>query len=183
MKNKYLTVPNILSASRLILLPVLFLVLDYPVTFLICYAILGSTDFFDGIIARKFNQMTEIGKSLDSLADIFFYVATAYFIYRLYPEYLEPNLVLLYIFFSVLILSFVISAVRIKKPVLMHTFLLKACAVFVYFLVLLSHFFDTTYFITFILFTYYLGFLEEILIFLIYGDVDPDTLTILKLRK
>ncbi len=64
-------VPNVLSLVRLALLPV----------FVVCYfqrawigagaALLlsGLTDLFDGMIARKLNQITEIGKLLDPIAD------------------------------------------------------------------------------------------------------------------
>lgn len=184
-KKENVTIPNILSLSRLVLLPILFVFIawDMRLQFLIGYVIIGSTDFFDGLIARKFNQKTEIGKSLDSFADIFFYVSSAYFIAKLYPEYLEPNNLMLIAFFVLFGLSFVVSSVRCKKPIMMHTFLLKLNGVLVYALIILSYFLDTTYFISLILVIYYVGFVEEIAIFIKYGEVDPDTSTIMKLMK
>ncbi len=183
--KKFLSIPNILSLSRLVLLPVLFILvsLDMKVAFVISYAIIGSTDMFDGWVARKFNMRTDLGKALDSIADLPFYISTAYFLYKLYPEYLKPNAILLYIFFSVLALSFVVSAIRCKKPIMMHTFLLKLNAVLIYFLVVFSLFTDTTYFISLILFIYYIGFAEEIFIFIKYGEVDPDTPSVFTLRN
>jgi phosphatidylglycerophosphate synthase len=185
MKKEYLTVPNFLSLSRLVFLPVLFFLIAYEwrVAFLIGYIILGSTDYFDGLIARRFNQKTEIGKSLDSLADVFFYVSTAYFLYRLYPEYLTPNRLLLTAFFALFFMSFLISGVLLRKPIMMHTFLLKLNGVLVYFLMITSYFADTTYFIALILCIYLLGFSEEIMIFLRFGEVDPDTSSILSLMR
>jgi hypothetical protein len=64
----------------------------------------------------------------------------------------------------------------------MHTFLLKLNGVLVYLLVILSTFVNTTIFIAVILGIYYLGFAEEILIFLIHGEVDPDSPTIFRVR-
>jgi len=92
-KKENLNVPNFLSLSRIVFLPLLFVfvIKDMRLTFLIGFIILGSTDYFDGLIARKFNQKTELGKSLDSIADIFFYVSSAYFIYKLYPAYLNQT--------------------------------------------------------------------------------------------
>lgn len=179
MKKSDFNVPNALSISRLIFLPLLyiFIIKEMNILFLTGYIILGSTDYFDGLIARRFNQKTEIGKTLDSLSDIFFYVSTAWFIYRLYPAYLEPNNILLVMFFAIFFASFVISAVKLHKPVMMHTFLLKLNGVLVYFLVIGSFFFDTTIFISGILTIYLVGFAEEIMIFMKYGDVDPDTLS------
>lgn len=66
-----LTVPNLLSVIRIILIPV-FAVLFYNGSYLwavIVLAISGLTDFFDGKIARRFNQISELGKMLDPVAD------------------------------------------------------------------------------------------------------------------
>jgi len=122
--------------------------------FLIAYMIVGSTDFFDGQIARRFNQKTELVKKLDSFADLFFYVSTAWFVAVLFPEYLQPNKILLIVFFSLFFLSFVISTIFCRKPIVMYTFLLKLNGVLVYFLVLVSFRWDTTLFMSLILLIY-----------------------------
>ncbi len=66
-----LTIPNLLSVIRIALIPV-FAVLfnngDYGWAVLVL-ALSGSTDFFDGKIARKFNQISALGKLLDPIAD------------------------------------------------------------------------------------------------------------------
>lgn len=182
-KSEVLTVPNGLSISRIILLPVLYVLAlrGMELAFVIAYAVVGATDYFDGLVARRFNKRTTLGKALDSIADLPFYVSSAYFLARLYPEYLAPNRLLLIVFFSLLGASFVVSAVKCKKPIMMHTFLLKLNGVLVYFCVIASYFFDTTLFIAGILFIYYVGFCEEILIFIKYGEVDPDTPTIYRI--
>lgn len=66
-----LTIPNLLSVIRIILIPV-FGVLFYNGHVLASVIVLfvsGLTDFFDGKIARKFNQISELGKMLDPIAD------------------------------------------------------------------------------------------------------------------
>ena len=180
----YFTVPNGLSLSRLVLLPLLYLfaLQGMEAAFVIGYAVLGATDWFDGLTARWLNQRTEIGKALDSIVDIPFYLSSAYFMARLYPQYLRPNMSLLYVFFAIFGLSFVVSAIRCRKPIMMHTFLLKLNGVLVYLLVILSTFLNTTIFIAVILGIYYLGFAEEILIFLFHGEVDPDSPNIFRVR-
>jgi len=184
LKENYLTIPNVLSVSRLVLLPLLFIFVANEMTtaFLIAYIIIGSTDYFDGLIARKFNQKTEIGKTLDSVADLPFYISSAYFLYKLFPNYLEPNYLLLILFFGLLTLSFIVSTILCKKPIMMHTTLLRLNGVLVYLLVILSFFFNTTLFISAILVIYFVGFTEEIMIFIKYGEVDPDTPTIFSLK-
>jgi phosphatidylglycerophosphate synthase len=136
---------------------------------LISYALIGATDYFDGKIARRLNQATELGKTLDSVADLFFYLSTAYFLYRLFPDVIMANFTLLMVFFGELALSFVISAIKCKKPLLMHTALLR----FIF-----SFFFDTTLFTMIVIIIYMIAFLEEILIFIIFGEIDPDTRSI-----
>ena len=182
--SKYMTVPNALSASRIVFLPLLYVLAlqGHLIAFTLAYAILGATDLFDGVMARRLKQKTDFGKVLDSFADLPFYLSTAYFIWLLYADYLRPNLTLLYVFFGVLALSFVVSGIKCRKPLLMHTFLLKLVAVLVYALVVLSYFLNTTIFVTVIISIYIAGFVESILIFLIYGEVDPDSPFIFKIR-
>lgn len=182
--SKYVTVPNALSASRVVFLPLLYILAlqGHPVAFTLAYAILGATDYFDGVMARRLKQKTDFGKVLDSFADLPFYLSTAYFIWLLYADYLRPNLTLLYIFFGILGSSLLISGIKCGKPILMHCFLLKLSAVLVYALVILSYFVNTTIFVTVILVIYSIAFIESILIFLIYGEVDPDSPFIFKIR-
>ena len=66
-----LTIPNLLSVIRICLIPV-FAVLYYNGYIwwsLLVIAVSGLSDFFDGKIARRFNQVSELGKMLDPIAD------------------------------------------------------------------------------------------------------------------
>jgi phosphatidylglycerophosphate synthase len=182
-KRRYLTIPNGLSLSRLVLLPVLYVFVfrRMDTAFVVGYALLGVTDYLDGLIARKFNQKSDVGKALDSIADLPFYISTAYFMARLFPQYLRPNRVLLFVFFGVLAASFVISAVRWRKPVLMHTFVMRKNAVLVYFCMLLSFYVNTTILIAVILVIYMVGLAESIIIFLRHPEVDQDSLSMFHL--
>jgi phosphatidylglycerophosphate synthase len=181
---RYVTVPNALSASRIVFLPLLWALalLRLPLPFTIAYALVGITDLFDGFAARRLNQRSPFGKTLDSFADLLYYLSSAFFMAWLYMDYLRPSLVLLYIFFGVLALSFVVSTIRCGKPIMMHTLLLKLNAVLVYVGVILSAFIDTTVFVVVVLAVYYVSYAEEILIFLIHGEVDPDSPTIFNVR-
>lgn len=65
------TIPNIISFIRILLIPV-FGVLFYKGELLWALLILafsGFTDFIDGKLARKLNQISELGKMLDPIAD------------------------------------------------------------------------------------------------------------------
>lgn len=65
------TIPNLLSLFRVVLLPFyLYLVAQHSFYLAgVIIAISGLTDFLDGFIARRFNQITELGKILDPVAD------------------------------------------------------------------------------------------------------------------
>ena len=66
------TVPNVLSVSRIILVGCyLFLLFAWNdrVTATFVLAAAGITDFLDGYIARRFDQVTTLGTALDPTAD------------------------------------------------------------------------------------------------------------------
>lgn len=82
-KAQIFNIPNILAFIRLLLAPVMFLFLvnqdasifegihkswlNYFAAFI--FVVASATDFFDGYIARAFDQITTLGKILDPLAD------------------------------------------------------------------------------------------------------------------
>ncbi len=77
--DRVLTIPNVITIVRLGLLPVFVWLLfgrDDRASAAWLLAALGTTDFFDGYIARHFNQVSELGKILDPVADrLLFFVA------------------------------------------------------------------------------------------------------------
>jgi cardiolipin synthase len=78
LSDKVLTWPNLLSALRLLLVPV-FLWLILIDQNLFAFAILAFssfTDWLDGFLARKLNQMSRLGQLLDPAADRLFILAT-----------------------------------------------------------------------------------------------------------
>lgn len=69
--DRILTVPNLLSFGRLACIPVLLYLLadDQNAAAAVLLGVLGVTDYLDGKIARRFNQVSELGKLLDPAAD------------------------------------------------------------------------------------------------------------------
>jgi len=81
--NNAFNIPNILAFTRLLLAPLMFFFLinqnasffadihpswlNYFAAFI--FVVASATDFFDGYIARSFDQVTVLGSILDPLAD------------------------------------------------------------------------------------------------------------------
>ena len=90
-KRRGMTIPNMLTLFRIILIPLMIIIYyvmgDSPYLFnvvsngttyclswkwviiAIIFFVAGFTDFFDGMIARKYNLITTFGKFADPLAD------------------------------------------------------------------------------------------------------------------
>lgn len=69
--NQNLTVPNALSVLRIVIIPFFawcFLT-DRLAAAVALLVLSGLSDCVDGLLARKLNQVTELGKMLDPLAD------------------------------------------------------------------------------------------------------------------
>ncbi|WP_028274356.1 CDP-alcohol phosphatidyltransferase family protein [Atopococcus tabaci] len=83
-KNGWLTIPNLLSIFRILLIP--FFVYSYLTAadqqgYLLSSLIVvvsGLTDFADGVIARRYGQISEVGKLLDPVADKLTQMAVAF---------------------------------------------------------------------------------------------------------
>lgn len=70
--NKIITIPNILTLVRLILIPIivwLYCVRKEHMWTAVVLILSGITDLVDGFIARKFNMISELGKIIDPIAD------------------------------------------------------------------------------------------------------------------
>ncbi len=70
-RNQNLTIPNLISVVRILIIPFFayFYLNDNLVVAVILLLASGLSDMFDGMIARKFNQITAVGKLLDPFAD------------------------------------------------------------------------------------------------------------------
>ena len=75
---KHLTLANQLTIMRIALTPafVLLVVYEYLGAALLVFAIAGSTDALDGLIARRAGQRTSLGAWLDPMADKLLLVTT-----------------------------------------------------------------------------------------------------------
>lgn len=73
--KKWLTVPNILTMTRITGALILLFFPLQTVAFFMVYTLCGVSDALDGLIARATKQASELGAKLDSIADLLFYAA------------------------------------------------------------------------------------------------------------
>ena len=70
-RDIYFTVPNLISVLRIISIPFISALISKHemIAALVLIAISSASDGLDGIIARRFNQVSKIGQILDPIAD------------------------------------------------------------------------------------------------------------------
>ena len=97
-KRGILTVPNFLSFFRLLLIPVIVWLYCQKKAYILTLAVLvlsAMTDIADGIIARKWDLVSDFGKALDPVADKLTQIATMWCLLSRFPHMWMPLGVLL----------------------------------------------------------------------------------------
>ena len=80
VSSRILTIPNFLRLIRLALVPVflVFIIVGAAFAALIVLVVSSVTDYIDGQVARRFNQVSRLGQLLDPAADrLFIFAALA----------------------------------------------------------------------------------------------------------
>lgn len=86
--SKKLTIPNVLTCFRILLIPVFVWMYSFEMDYIAAALVLivsGITDILDGFIARTFNMMSDLGKLLDPVADKLTQAATVICLSFRYP--------------------------------------------------------------------------------------------------
>lgn len=116
-RNQNLTVPNLLSIIRILIVPFFayYFMKDNIVVSVILIGISGLSDAVDGFIARRFNQITELGKMLDPFADKITQATVAVCLAIKYPAICP--LLILFIIKELLMLALAITLLKkMRKP-------------------------------------------------------------------
>lgn len=96
-KNRIFTIPNILTTVRILLVPVFIWAYFHrpgvlPVAVL---ALSALTDLLDGQIARRFNQVSDLGKLLDPIADKLTQGAMLICLLKRFPRFWIPLILMI----------------------------------------------------------------------------------------
>ena len=71
VSDKVFTIPNLLSAIRLCMIPIFLVLLfnDFNLAATLVFAVAASTDWVDGQVARRTNSVSKLGQLLDPFVD------------------------------------------------------------------------------------------------------------------
>jgi CDP-diacylglycerol--glycerol-3-phosphate 3-phosphatidyltransferase len=91
--NDVWNVPNILTIARLILSVFCFIafIFEWYLAALILFAIAAGTDWVDGFYARRYGQITKLGRILDPFADKIIICGTFTFLAAVPPVFAEQG--------------------------------------------------------------------------------------------
>jgi cardiolipin synthase len=78
VSDRVLTIPNALSVLRLVLVPVFFwlLLTRRDGAAIVVLAVSGTSDYLDGMLARRWGQVSRLGQLLDPFADRLYILST-----------------------------------------------------------------------------------------------------------
>lgn len=109
-----MTTANKITLVRICMIPIFIVCalwptngsITMPIVALIIFCVASFTDFLDGYIARKYNQVTDFGKFVDPLADKLL-VTAAYLIF------IEQSYIASWMVFIILAREFIITSLRV----------------------------------------------------------------------
>ena len=118
------TIPNLLSAYRLLSFPlVMYLAISGNEQLFAIFLIINlMTDALDGIIARAFRMQTELGARLDALADVGMYISAITGILLFKAADFAPHLLSLYIYIGAFACSVLISLLKFRRFPSLHLY-------------------------------------------------------------
>ncbi|MBN2698243.1 MAG: CDP-alcohol phosphatidyltransferase family protein [Bacteroidales bacterium] len=126
-KNRFWTIPNLITSYRLVMFPVIlyFAISGKETLFTIFIVINFLSDIIDGFIARRFHMETEIGARMDSFADNLTYVLAFIGMFVFKMDDLRPHLFSFILFIGFLVLSVVVALVKFRKFPSFHLYSTK----------------------------------------------------------
>jgi cardiolipin synthase (CMP-forming) len=175
--NVPLNLPNILSLYRLFSFPFIMIFVFIGeknlFAFFICFNLI--TDFADGWIARRFNQITEIGSIIDSMADSGTYILAVAGIIAFKWADFKPYIISFSVFLVLFVLTDLVPLIKFRKLNNYHTYGAKIGGYIkgaFFFVLFVFRFYDWFYYIMVI--TGIIAFTENILISIILKESRAD---------
>lgn len=122
--------PNILSITRIVISPALLIIEPASTLFFVLYFTCGLTDVFDGVLARKLNAESKLGKTLDLIGDTVFFLAT---LFVLFSNFIFPTWIFAWVAgIAVLRICAWIISYRRLRFIFTHTYLDRIAGVLLF---------------------------------------------------
>jgi len=187
LRRNLRTLPNQLTASRLLLLPVLWVLalLDQPVWLGIGVMVASITDMLDGYLSRRWNQTSAFGARLDALADHLLAISTTLWLVLLRPFFFREQMgpLIAWSVFALLVLA--VSWLKFRRAVNLHLYTSKAAVILAFLfgvpLLILGRYSHLQFWVTLGVCT--LAAAESLAIILTRDRVDENIGSILRKRK
>jgi phosphatidylserine synthase len=123
-------IPNIITSLRIAAVPVLcYLAWSgelQPFAWLLTAALIS--DIVDGLVARRFGLVSELGSFLDSLADLLTFVAAGYGFWRFFPGVIADQHTVIVIVLAMWVGTSLLGFLRYGRLASFHTLLTRICA-------------------------------------------------------
>ncbi|MBO5778215.1 MAG: CDP-alcohol phosphatidyltransferase family protein [Clostridia bacterium] len=124
--KKMITVPNCITALRIVGALILLFLTPLSVAFYVVYTLCGVSDVMDGMIARATKTTSEFGAKLDSVADLTFYSVMMLKIlpvlWKLLPKWIW---IAVAVILAIRLSAYGVAAIRYRKFASLHTYLNK----------------------------------------------------------
>lgn len=123
--------PNLLSAFRLVMVPVLLTLAwnGYGTAFLFAFATSLASDIADGFVARQTGATSELGAKLDSWGDLANYLVLPICAWWLWPERIVAQLVLVAIALVAFLAPTLVGLLKFRRLTSYHTRVAKLSAI------------------------------------------------------
>lgn len=122
---------NIITVSRILLSFVLLFLQPFELWFMVIYSICGLTDILDGFIARKFNMTSQLGATLDSIAD-FVFICIMLIVFLPVIDFESWMIFLLAGIMLIRFTSIIVGYVRYHQLSFLHTYLNKLSGLIIF---------------------------------------------------
>lgn len=136
MFEDFKKIANQITLVRILLLPFMwFLILkDYPLYYIgILLIICGVSDVLDGYLARKLNQLTDLGSRLDSWGDNLLLISAILWTAIRLPEVFTENSFLMFTALGFYGTFLLVGAVKFHRFANLHLYLSKIASLLAYF--------------------------------------------------
>lgn len=167
-------IPNIITATRIVALPVLWVLAAQGRTQILAVvlAVVISTDLVDGTLARWFDARSDLGSRLDSIADHMLTASVVIWLVWLEPEFIAENARVLLAWLALGLVTLAVGWARFRRIGDLHLYSAKAAMTLGYiFVVLLLYRGDyEPWFFAVTIGACFVGTGETLLVYLTRGD-------------